>query len=325
MKLATLRDGTRDGVLIVIGPHDDTYAHAAAIAPTLQAALDEWDDMEAPLRNLARALAHGEAPSHPLDPSRLGPPLPRAYEWIDGSAFLNHVRLVRRARGAEPPPTLETDPLVYQGGSGVLLGPTDDIALADPAWGCDFEAEVCVILADTPQGTTAAEAEKRVRLLMLANDVTLRNLVPTELSKSFGFFQSKPATAFSPFAVTPDELGGAWRDGRVHLPLRTTYNGALAGDPDAGPEMHFSFYDLVAFIAKTRSFTAGTILGSGTVSNADRARGVSCLAERRMIEAIDAGAPVTPFMQPGDTVQIEMLDARGRSVFGRIDQRVVAL
>ncbi len=322
MKLATLRDGTRDGALIVIGPRGDSYTHAAAIAPTLQSALDEWSAVEAPLRHLAEALARGEVPTHPLVGANLGPPLPRAFEWIDGSAFLNHVRLVRKARGAEPPATLETDPLIYQGGSGKLLGPHDDIPLADPAWGLDFESEVCVVLDDTPQGTRASEADKHVKLLMLANDVTLRNLIPDELAKGFGFFQSKPATAFSPFAVTPDELGAAWRGGRVHLPLRTTYNNALVGDPDAGPEMHFSFFDLVAHIAKTRSYTAGTILGSGTVSNVDRARGISCLAERRTIETIDTGKPITPFMKRGDTVSIEMLDADGRSVFGRIAQKV---
>lgn len=322
MKLATLRNGTRDGALIVVGPRGDTYTHAAAIAPTLQSALDEWTHVEAPLRHLADALARGEVPSHALDATLLAPPLPRAYEWVDGSAFLNHVRLVRKARNAEPPPTLETDPLVYQGGSGVLLGPTDDIPLDDPAWGLDFESEVCVILGDTPRGTTADKADKHVRLLMLANDVTLRNIVPDELAKGFGFFQSKPATAFSPFAVTPDELGAAWRGGRVHLPLRTTYNNALVGDPDAGPEMHFSFFELIAHITKTRSYTAGTIVGSGTVSNVDRARGISCLAERRMIEIIDTGKAVTPFMKRGDTVSIEMLDANGASVFGRISQRV---
>jgi fumarylacetoacetate (FAA) hydrolase len=324
MKLATLRDGTRDGALIVVSPRGDAYTHAAAIAPSLQNALDEWADVEAPLRQLARALAKGEAPTHPLEVSSLGPPLPRAYEWVDGSAFLNHVRLVRKARGAEPPPTLETDPLVYQGGSGVLLGPCDDIPLADPSWGLDFESEVCVILGDTPRGTAAADAEGHVRLLMLANDVTLRNLVPNELAKGFGFFQSKPATAFSPFAVTPDELGAAWRGGRVHLPLRTTYNSALVGDPDAGPEMHFSFFELIEHITRTRAYTAGTILGSGTVSNADRARGISCLAERRMIETIETGKALTPFMKPGDTVSIEMLDAEGHSVFGRIAQRVAS-
>ena len=318
MRLATLRDGTRDGALVVVGAEGRTFARAARVAPTLQAALDDW------ARAAPTLAALGAHAAEPLDPARLGPPLPRAYEWIDGSAYLNHVRLVRRARGAAPPPTLETDPLVYQGGSGALLGPRDDIPLVDPAWGLDFESEVAVILGDVPRGTPAADAHAFIRLLVLANDVTLRNLVPAELDTGFGFFQSKPATAFSPFAVTPDELGGAWRDGRVHLPLRTTYNGALAGDPDAGPEMHFSFFDLVAHASRTRALTAGTILGGGTVSNADRARGVSCLAERRAIEMIDGGRAVTPFLSPGDTIAIEMRDAAGRDIFGRIDQKVVA-
>jgi fumarylacetoacetate (FAA) hydrolase len=317
MRLATLRDGTRDGALVVVGADGRAFARAARVVPTLQAALDDWAEASPALEALA---AHA---GEPLDPRRLGPPLPRAYEWIDGSAYLNHVRLVRKARGAAPPPTLETDPLVYQGGSGALLGPHDDIPLVDPAFGLDFESEVAVILGDVPRGTTAAEAHRHVRLLVLANDVTLRNLVPAELEKGFGFFQSKPATAFSPFAVTPDELGGAWRDGRVHLRLRTTYNGAPAGDPDAGPEMHFSFFDLVAHVARTRALVAGTILGGGTVSNADRARGVSCLAERRAIEMIDGGRAVTPFLSVGDTVTIEMRDAGGRDIFGRIDQKVV--
>ncbi|MEZ4405853.1 MAG: fumarylacetoacetate hydrolase family protein [Polyangiales bacterium] len=211
-----------------------------------------------------------------------------------------------------------------QGGSGVLLAPTESIHVADPAWGLDFESEVVVILGDTPAGTAAADAHRYVRLVTLANDVTLRNLVPNELAKGFGFFQSKPATAFAPFAVTPDELGDAWRDGRLHLQVRTTLNGALVGDPHAGPEMHFSFFDLIAHIARTRGFTAGTLLGSGTVSNEDRARGISCLAERRMIETIDDGKPSTAFMKPGDRVTIEALDAEGRSVFGRIAQEVVS-
>ncbi len=329
--MATLRDGTRDGTLVVVAPDGRTFARATGIAPTLQAALDDWDRTEPALAGLAQRLAAG-APGEPLAPlhsihpgrlgERLGPPLPRAYEWLDGSAFLNHVRLVRRARGAVPPPTLETDPLIYQGGSGALLGPTDDIPLGEPAWGLDFESEVAVVLGDTPRGTRAADAPRSIRLLLLANDVTLRNLVPDELAKGFGFFQSKPATAFSPFAVTPDELGDAWRDGRVHLPLRTFYRGALIGDPECG-EMHFSFFELVAHAARTRAFAAGTILGSGTVSNADRARGVSCLAERRAIEMIDGGEPLTPFMSAGDTVAIEMRDRDGRDIFGRIDQRVV--
>lgn len=269
MKVATLRDGSRDGAMIVVNREGRRYARAAAIAPTLQAALDDWER-------------------------------------------------------AEPPETLRTDPLVYQGGSGVLLAPTDDIELPDPGWGLDFEAEVAVVLGDTPRGVRATDAERHVRLLMLVNDVTFRNLVPNELAKGFGFFNSKPATAFSPFAVTPDELGPAWQDGRVQLRLRSTYNGRLIGDPEAGPEMHFSFFELIEHITKTRAFTAGTIVGSGTVSNEDRARGVSCLAEKRMIETIEGGKPETPFMKAGDTIEIEMLDAGGHSLFGAISQRVVA-
>jgi fumarylacetoacetate (FAA) hydrolase len=233
--------------------------------------------------------------------------------------------LVRRARGAEPPATLATDPLVYQGGSGVLLGPRDTVPLDDPAAGLDFEAEVAVVLGDTPQGTTAAEAARFVRLVLLANDLTLRNLVPAELAKGFGFFVSKPATAFSPFALTPDELGGAWRDGRLHLPVRITWNGVPAGDIDAGAEMHFSFHDLVAHVTRTRALTAGTILGGGTVSSADPERGVGCIAERRARETIDTGAPHTRFMEVGDTVTIEARGPGGDAgPFGAISQRVVA-
>jgi len=290
----------------------------------LQRALDDWDHAEPHLRRIAAELDHGELEGAPVDPSRLAAPLPRAYEWVDGSAFLNHVILVRKARNAQPPPTLETDPLVYQGGSGDMLGPRDPIVLRDAAWGLDYESEVCVILGDTPMGTTAADAGRHVRLVLLANDCTLRNLVPDELAKSFGFFQSKPATAFSPFAVTPDELGEAWQDGRAHVRVRSTYNGERIGDCDAGPEMHFSFFDLIQHVAKTRRFTAGTIVGSGTVSNADRARGVSCLAERRMIEIIEGGGAKTPFMKVGDRIQIEAVDAHGNSPFGAIDQQVVS-
>ena len=324
MKLATLRDGSRDGQLIIVRRDHQAFCRAKHLAATLQTALDHWDTLENPLLQLAERLQSGDVKAEPLDVAELHAPLPRAYEWVDGSAYLNHIVLVRKARGAEPPATLETDPLVYQGGSGVLLGPTDNLVLADPGWGLDFESEVVVILGDTRQGTRKEEAQRAIRLITLANDVTCRNLIPAELAKGFGFFNAKPATAFAPFAVTPDELGPAWRDGRVHLPLRTTYNGTLVGDPNAGPEMHFSFHELVAHICKTRAFTAGTLLGSGTVSNADRARGISCLAERRMIETIDQGAPQTPFMKVGDTVAIEMLDAQGHSIFGRIQQKVVA-
>ena len=323
MRLGTLKSGGRDGTLVVIHQDGGAYASAANIAPTLQAALDDWARAEPALRTLAAKLDSGEG-KLALDPKALHSPLPRAYEWVDGSAFLNHVILVRKARGAEPPETLRTDPLVYQGGSSVLLGPTEDIVLHDPAWGLDFESEVCVILGDTPIGVRAADAGKYVKLVCLANDITLRNLVPTELAKQFGFFNSKPATAFSPFALTPDELGDAWQNGRLNLPLRTTYNGTLVGQPVAGPEMHFSFFELIAHITKTRAFSAGTILGSGTVSNADRSRGISCLAERRMIEIIDGGKAVTPFMSVGDTVEIEMLDSQNRNLFGTIRQRVVA-
>lgn len=322
MKLATLRDGTRDGRLLVVrrdgeagAPHDRW--------PTLQGALDDWTAAEPALRELSDQIERAEATVAPIDPYRLAAPLPRAYEWVDGSAFLNHVILVRKARKAEPPATLETDPLIYQGGSGDLLGPRDAIELHDPAWGLDYESEIAVVLGDVPIGTSALDAAKHVRLIVLLNDCTLRNLIPDELAKGFGFFQSKPATAFAPFAVTPDELGDAWRGGRLHLRVRSTYNGELYGDCDGG-EMHFSFFDLIAHIAKTRRFTAGTILGSGTVSNAERARGVSCLAERRMIETIESGKPTTPFMAVGDRIEIDVEDASGASVFGVIDQRVVA-
>lgn len=322
MKLATLRDGSRDGSLVVVKRDLSAWVRATGVSPSLQAALDGWDAAAPKLRALADQLESGAVKGEPYDATRLMAPLPRAYEWVDGSAYLNHVILVRKARKAEPPPTLQTDPLVYQGGSSEMLGPTQDIVARDEKFGVDFESEVAVVLGDTPMGTTAAQAEKYVRLVMLVNDVTLRNLIPDELAKGFGFFQGKPATAFSPVAVTPDELGAAWKDGRVHLTLQTWLNGTLVGDTQAGPEMHFSFFDLMQHICKTRNFTAGTILGSGTVSNQDRARGISCLAEIRMIETIDAGAPKTPFMKNGDRVEIEMKDAAGKTIFGRIDQRV---
>jgi len=318
VKLATLRDGSRDGRLVVV--RSDGEAAAPAAVPTLQAALDAWDEHEPELRKIAARLDRGELDGIPVDPARLAAPLPRAYEWIDGSAFLNHVILVRKARNAEPPKTLETDPLIYQGGSGDLLGCRDPFVLRDPAWGLDFESEVCVVLGDTPIGTKASAAAACVKLVMLANDWTLRSLVPDELAKSFGFFNSKPATAFSPFAVTPDELGAAWQNGRAHVRVTSTYNGNVVGTCDAGPEMHFSFYELVQHIAKTRRFAAGTILGSGTVSNADRARGISCLAERRMIETIEGGKPTTPFMKVGDTIRIEATP----NLFGAIEEKVVA-
>jgi fumarylacetoacetate (FAA) hydrolase len=324
VKLATLRDGSRDGRLLVIRRDGEAGSASPDAWPTLQRALDDWEAAQPVLAALAGELDRGAIDGVTIEPARLAPPLPRAYEWVDGSAYLNHVRLVRKARGAEPPKTLETDPLIYQGGSGDLLGPRDPIVLRDPAWGLDFESEVCVILGDTPIGTTAADAAKHIRLVLLANDCTLRNLIPDELAKGFGFFQSKPATAFSPFAVTPDELGSAWQAGRAYLRVRSTYNGTVVGDCDAGPEMHFSFHELIAHVAKTRRFTAGTIVGSGTVSNADRARGISCLAEARMIETIEQGKPATPFMKVGDRIVIDAHLPDGGNPFGVIDQTVVA-
>lgn len=324
MKLATLRDGSRDGTLVVVRGDNQVYA-PAKVVKSMQEALDRWEEVEPKLQALSEKLEKGEVEGTAVDTSALDAPLPRAYEWIDGSAYINHIVLVRKARNAEPPETLETDPLVYQGGSGVLLGPTADIEVPNVEWGCDFEAEIAVILGDTPRGVTAQEAGKYVKLIVILNDVTFRNLIPGELAKSFGFFQSKPATAFSPFAITPDELGEVWKEGRVHLPLKSTYNGELFGEPDSGPEMHFSFFDLIAHITKTRAFTAGTILGSGTISNEDRSKGSSCLAEKRMIEKIDTGEFTTPFMSPGDTIQIEMVDGKGNNLFGTIDQKVISV
>jgi fumarylacetoacetate (FAA) hydrolase len=322
MRLGSLRDGSRDGSLIVVDHAGRRLARAAQVAPTLQAALDDWDRVEPRLREIAVSLERGQIANQPIDFGQLLAPLPRAYEWVDGSSYLNHILLVRRARNAEPPENLETDPLIYQGGSGVLLGPTEPLVLPDVDWGLDFEAEICVVLGDVPRGVTADRADSCVRLWMLANDVTYRNLVMPELKKGFGFFASKPATAFSPFAVTSDELGTAYRDGRAFLRLETTLNGAIVGDTETGPEMHFSFHDLIVHVAKTRSFTAGTILGSGTVSNRERSKGVSCLVERRTIETLDHGAPRTPYMKPGDTIRIEAFDAARYSIFGAIDQTV---
>ena len=334
MKLATLRDGTRDGALVVIRRDGAVFARAYDVARTLQAALDAWDATEPGLRALSERLDAGKLDGEPLDVHQLHAPLPRAYEWVDGSAYLNHVRLVRKARGAEPPPTLETDPLVYQGGSGVLLGPTEDLVLPDPAWGMDFESEVVVVLGDVPMGTKAADAGRYVRLVTQCNDVSLRNLIPNELAKGFGFFQSKPASAFSPVAVTPDELGGAWRDAKVHLPLVSHLNGRLFGHPDAGVDMTFDFTALIAHVAKTRDLVAGSIVGSGTVSNKESGGpgrpaavggvGYSCIAEQRTVETLTGGKALTPYMRFGDRVRIEMLDAGGRSVFGAIDQQVRA-
>lgn len=322
MRLATLRDGSRDGTLVVVDRGGRRFVPAAGIAPTLQAALDAWPEREPALQALAERLESDATLGAELDTRRLAAPLPRAYEWVDGSSYLTHVRRVRKARGAEPPPDLSTNPLVYQGGSGVMLGPSEPLSLPDPAWGLDLEGEVAVILGDVAEGTIATDAERAVRLVTVANDATYRELVPGELAKGFGFFQSKPATAFAPFAVTPDDLGAAWRGGRVFGRLVSTLNGAPLGSVETGPEMHFSFSELIAHIAKTRAFTAGTILGSGTVANSAPERGTSCLVERRALETIERGAPVTAYLKKGDRIRIELFGDDGSSLCGAIEQEV---
>jgi len=324
MKLATRKNGTRDGELLVVSQDNTKAVVAGANTPTLQSLMDDWAGKVPELVSIYDALNGGQRDdAFEVNVDDLHSPLPRAYSWIDGSAYINHIVLVRKARGAEPPATLRTDPLVYQGGSDTFLAPTEDIPLADTSWGCDFESEIALVMDDTPQGVQAADVSQYVRLVMLCNDVSLRSLIPGELAKGFGFFTSKPSSSFSPLALTPDELGDAWKDGRLHLPLVTHYNGEKYGDPEAGPEMHFSFYQIIEHVCKTRSLSAGTIVGSGTISNEDRTRGSSCLAEKRMIEKIDTGEFITPFMNYGDTVSIEMFNKEGKSLFGRIEQTVV--
>jgi fumarylacetoacetate (FAA) hydrolase len=324
MKLATLKDGSRDGQLAVVSRDLKTAHIADGIAPTLQAALDDWSFIAPQLTALYEELGAGRARrSFDFDPGRCMAPLPRAYQWVDGSAYVNHVELVRKARGAAMPASFWDEPLMYQGGSDDLLGPLDDILLAREEWGIDFEAEVAVVTGDVAMGATPDEAHRQIRLLTLVNDVSLRNLIPDELAKGFGFLQSKPATGFAPLAVTPDELGDHWRGGKVNLPLRSTWNGRLVGQPDAGTDMVFNFPQLIAHLAKTRKVRAGSIVGSGTVSNKDASRGYSCIAEQRCLETIEHGAAVTQFMRFGDTIRIEMLDEQGRSVFGAIEQKVV--
>jgi fumarylacetoacetate (FAA) hydrolase len=326
MKLATFKDGSRDGVLAVVS-RDMTMAHyATGIATTLQQVLDDWNFRSPPLEDLYATLNGGKARhAFPFDPQLCMAPLPRAYAWLDGSAYLNHVELVRKARGAEVPASFYEDPLMYQGGSDDFLGATDDARFASVDWGIDFEAEVAVITGDVDFGTDADAALDSVRLLMLANDWSLRNLIPAELAKGFGFVQSKPATAFSPVAVTPDEVGDAWAGGRLHLSLESRWNGRRVGLCEAGPEMSFHFGQLIAHVSKTRRLRAGSIVGSGTVSNQDWSHGYACVAEKRAIETLESGAPVTEFMRYGDTIRIEMAGRDGGSVFGAIEQRVVAL
>jgi fumarylacetoacetate (FAA) hydrolase len=324
MKLATINDGTRDGQLAVVARDLKTAHLADGIAPTLQAALDDWSFIAPQLDELYQTLNSGRGHrSFDFDPARCMAPLPRAFQWADGSAYVNHVELVRKARGADMPASFWEDPLMYQGGSDDLQGPLADIALAHEEWGIDFEAEVAVITGDVAMGSTPDQAYQQIRLLMLVNDVSLRELIADELAKGFGFLQSKPATSFSPVAVTPDELGEAWKGGKVHLPLRSTHNGKLVGQPNAGVDMVFNFPKLIAHLCKTRNARAGTIVGSGTVSNKDPKAGYSCIAEKRCLEMIADGAASTPFMQFGDTIRIEMFDADKKSIFGAIEQKVV--
>jgi len=330
MKIASLKHG-RDGRLVVVSRDLTRGTEATGIAPTLQAALDDWERVSPHLHDLAEQLEHRAVPDFRFHEHDCAAPLPRAYQWADGSAYVNHVELVRKARGAQMPESFWTDPLMYQGGSDALLGPRDPISLADEAWGIDFEGEIAVILNDVAMGASREECAAAIRLVMLVNDVSLRNLIPGELGKGFGFLQAKPSSAFSPVAVTPDELGDAWDGGRLHLPLLSTLNGELFGKPNAGIDMTFDFPALIAHAARTRPLTAGTIVGSGTVSNKDAdggpglpiaegGLGYACIAEQRTVETLRHGEARTPFMHYGDKVRIEMKDARGHSIFGAIEQ-----
>ncbi|HWK67566.1 MAG TPA: fumarylacetoacetate hydrolase family protein [Rhizobiaceae bacterium] len=332
MKLASLKNGKRDGRLVVVSRDLTRFTDASFLAPTLQAALDDWRRIAPHLAALSESLEHGSVPAERFHEHDALSPLPRAYQWADGSAYVNHVELVRRARNAEMPESFWTDPLMYQGGSDAFLAPRDPILMADEAYGIDMEGEVGVIVDDVPMGAGVDEAREAIRLILLVNDVSLRGLIPAELAKGFGFFQSKPSSAFSPVTVTPDELGDAWDGGKVHLPLSVDLNGKPFGRANAGIDMTFDFPTLVAHAAKTRRLCAGSIVGSGTVSNkleggpgkpvAEGGAGYSCIAEIRMIETINGGRPTTPFMRFGDTVRIEMKDKDGHSIFGAIEQTV---
>jgi fumarylacetoacetate (FAA) hydrolase len=334
MKLATLNDGSRDGQLVVVSRDLTRYTDASFLVPTLQAALDNWGRVAPHLVAMAESIETGAVPTLRFHEHDAHSPLPRAYQWADGSAYVNHVELVRKARGAALPESFWTEPLMYQGGSDAFLGPRDPIIVADEAWGIDFEGEVAVIVDDVPMGVSVEEAGEAIRLVMLVNDVSLRGLIPAELEKGFGFFQSKPSSAFSPVAVTPEELGAAWDGGRLHLPLCVDLNGKPFGRANAGIDMTFNFPQLIAHAAKTRPLEAGTIIGSGTVSNmrdggpgtpiAAGGVGYSCIAEQRMVETIEGGAAKTPFLRFGDTVRIEMKDKAGHSIFGAIEQTVQA-
>ncbi len=334
MKLATYKDGSRDGQLVVVSRDLGTAHYATGIASKLQQALDDWGFISPQLQDLYDQLNSGRARhAFPFDPAQCMAPLPRAYQWADGSAYINHVELVRKARNSEVPESFYTDPLMYQGGSDDFIGPCDDVVVPSEAMGIDFEAEIAVITGDVKMGTNADQALDGIRLVMIANDVSLRNLIPAELAKGFGFFQSKPATAFGPVAVTLDELGDAWDHGRVNLTVQSTWNGRKVGMCDAGPEMTFHFGQLIAHVAKTRNLRAGSIIGSGTVSNkgitdangrTEWPKGYSCIAEKRCIETIQDGKPSTEFMKFGDTIRIEVKGKDGASIFGAIDQAIAA-
>jgi len=324
MKLASLKEGGRDGTLIVVDRELKRGVRATNIAATLQRALEDWPNVAPRLQALAENLRDDKAAgSFALDTTALAAPLPRAYQWADGSAYVVHVELVRKARGVEMPPSFWTDPLMYQGGSDSFTGCNDEIELADEAWGIDFEGEIGVITDDVPMGISADAARKHIKLVTILNDVSLRNVIVNELAKGFGFFHGKPATAFAPVAVTPDELGDAWDGARLNLPLISTFNDKEFGHPNAATDLTFDFGQLIAHAAKTRYLEAGTVVGSGTVANRDASVGCSCIAERRVRETIDTGKPTTPFMKFGDRIRIEMLDRAGRSIFGAIDQKVV--
>lgn len=325
MKLGSLKsNNNRDGELCLVNQTLTTVVMATHIAPTLQYALDHWQTLKPKLLALNNVLHQGSATqTFAYQPELMASPLPRAYQWVDGSAYVNHVELVRKARGAEMPENFWTDPLMYQGGSDSFLGPLEPISGLDEAFGIDFEAEVAVITDDVPMGVDAAMAADHIQLILLVNDVSLRNLIPNELAKGFGFLQSKPSSSFSPLALTPDELAPYWDGKRLHRPLKSYLNGQLFGEPDAGVDMTFSFPELIAHAAKTRCLAAGTIIGSGTVSNLDRSRGSSCIAEKRMLEIIEHGNPQTPFMRVGDNIRIVMEDEKGNNLFGEIHQEVI--
>jgi len=326
MKLATYKDGSRDGQLVVVSRDLSTAHYATGIANTLQQVLDDWAFIAPQLEDLFVSVNQGRARHmFAFNPAMCMAPLPRAYQWADGSAYINHVELVRKARNSEVPASFYTDPLMYQGGSDDFIGPCDNVVVADEAYGIDFESEICVVTADVAMQATPEQALDGVRLVMLANDVSLRNLIPNELGKGFGFVQSKPATAFSPVAVTVDELGDMWAGGRLNGTLQSTWNGRRVGICEAGNEMTFHFGQLIAHLCKTRRVRAGSVIGSGTVSNKDWAKGYSCIAEKRCIEIIESGTPTTNFMRFGDSIRIEMMGRDGASMFGAIEQKVVAL